>query len=159
MKVIKNNYNANTEVKKEVENTFKICCSNCYSELEVTEEDAHIGVYGAAHVTCPCCGEDTMVKDLEGITLTKDNIKFPTHFYRTNKNLRNVKEIESEEINEDIKSGIEFFRRNKDECSWYTSTGDTFLSVFRYPEDEEYFVMVAKDFYETYIPFEKEDYE
>ena len=25
--------------------------------------------------------------------------------------------------------------------------------------DEEYFVMVTKDFYETYVPFEKEDYE
>ena len=34
-----------------------------------------------------------MVEELEGITLTKDNIKFPVHFKRTNKDLKNVKEM------------------------------------------------------------------
>ena len=159
LKVIKNNYNSNTEVKKEVEKTFKIHCSNCDSELEITEEDTHIGVYGAAHVTCPCCGDETMVDDIEGITLTKDNIEFPVHFYRTNKNLRNVKEIDPNRITNDIKRSVEYFRRNKDEFAWCTATGDTFLTVFRFSDDEEYHVVVSKDNYETYIPFEKEDYE
>lgn len=159
MKVIKNNYNADAEVKKEVEKTFKVRCFTCDSELEITEEDTHIGVYGAAHVTCPCCGDETMVDNLEGITLTKDNIEFPVHFYRTNKNLRNVKEIEPSRITDDIKRSVEYFRRNKDEFAWFTTTGDTFLTVFRFPDDKEYHVVVAKDYYETYIPFKKEDYE
>ena len=99
-----------------------------------------------------------MVDELEGITLTKDNIKFPVHFIRTNKNLRHTIEINEEEIIKRIQHGIDYFRKNKDEYYWYTSCGDLFLLIFRYKCDEEYYVIVTKDFYETYIPFEKEDY-
>ena len=58
-----------------------------------------------------------------------------------------------------IYASFKFFRENKDEWNWYTSHGDLFLSVYRHPGDEDYFVLVTKDFYETYIPFEREDYE
>ena len=160
MKVLKNNCDA--VVTKKVEESKKVFITNCFycdSELEITKEDTHIGWLGAAHITCPCCGEESMVDEIDGITLTKDNLKFPVHFYRRTKGMRNIVETNSSEIIKDIKRGIEYFRTNKDEHSWYTSYGDLFLSVYRYPGDEEYFVMVAKDFYETYIPFEKEDYE
>ena len=33
-----------------------------------------------------------------------------------------------------------------------------FLIIFRYEGDEEYFILVTRDFYETDIPFEKDDY-
>ena len=157
MKILKNN--CSIKETKNIVNSLNIQCNICGSELEITEEDTHIGVYGAAHVTCPCCGDETMVEELEGITLTKDNIEFPVHFYRTNKNLRNVKEVEPSRIIDDIKRSVEYFRRNKDEFAWCTATGDTFLTVFRFSDDEEYHVVVSKDHYETYIPFEKEDYE
>lgn len=100
-----------------------------------------------------------MVDELDGITLTKDNLEFPIHFIRTVKGLRDVVEVSSDKIIEGIKRAITYFRIHKDEACWYTSYGDLFLSVFRYPGDEEYFIMVTKDFYETYIPFENEDYE
>lgn len=138
--------------------TIKIECDKCGSELEITEEDTHIGWLGARFVTCPCCGEESMVDELDGITLTPENIQFPTHFTRVNKNLKDVKEVENEKIVNEIKRGILFLRTSKEEFCWYTSSGDTFIIVFRYDGDEEYFVMVAKDFYETDMPFEEVDY-
>ena len=159
MKVLKNNYSSE-EITKEVKPyVLTINCDKCDSELEITEEDTHIGWMGARFISCPCCGEEAMVDELDGITLTKDNLEFPVHFNRTTKGLRHVVEVNSDEIIKEIQRGITYFRRHKDEYYWYTSHGDLFLIVFRYSGDEEYFVMVTKDFYETYIPFEKEDYE
>lgn len=102
-----------------------------------------------------------MVDELDGITLTKDNIEYPTHFVHTAKGLRHVKEVFPEEIQKEIKRGIEHLRKNnEDGCgSWYTSYGNLFIVIYRYPGDEEYFVVVTQDFYETYIPFEEVDYE
>ena len=157
MKVLKNNCIEN--VKKNTPEKITIECDKCGSELEITKEDTHIGWLGAAFVTCPCCGEDTMVDDIEGITLTKDNIKFPVHFLRTNKELRNVTEVTSDKIVKEIRNGIEYFRKNKDAYDWYTSYGDLFIIMYKYDEDKDYFVVVTKDFYETNIPFEREDYE
>ena len=159
MKILKDN-SKNNVVKKEIlPKTITTFCDNCYSELEITEEDTYIGWLGARFITCPCCGEESMVEELEGITLTKDNLKFPIHFLRTNKDLRHVKEVEPDRIIESIKRGIEYFRTNKDEFAWCTANGDTYLSVFKYTGDEEYQIVVSKDFYETNIPFEEEDYE
>ena len=159
MKVLKNNYNAKEIVKETKANTLEIHCDVCNSELEITKKDTHIGWLGARFVTCPCCGEESIVEELDGITLNKDNLEFPIHFNRTTKGLRNVVEVNSNEIIEEIKRAITYFRENKDEWNWYTSHGDLFLSVYRHHGDEDYFVLVTKDFYETYIPFEREDYE
>jgi hypothetical protein len=156
VKVLKNN--CIESVKKNTPEKITIECDKCGSELEITKEDTHIGWLGAAFVTCPCCGEDTMVEEMEGITLTKDNIEFPLHFIRTNKELRNVSEVASDSIIKEIKKGIEYFRKNKDAYDWYTSYGDLFISMYKYDEDKDYFVLVTKDFYETNIPFEAEDY-
>ena len=157
MKVIKNNCNEK-KVELAAAKQLIIECDKCGSELEITKEDTHIGWLGAVYVTCPCCGEDTMVEEMEGITLTKDNIEFPLHFIRTNKELRNVSEVASDNIVKEIKKGIEYFRKNKDTHDWYISYGDLFISVYKYDEDKDYFVLVTKDFYETNIPFEAEDY-
>ena len=160
IKILKDNSN-NIEVKEENIAMFplKIKSSECDSELEIAGEDTNICWMGARFISCPCCGEEAMVDELDGITLTKDNLEFPVHFIRTTKGLRNVVEVNSDEIIKEIQRAITYFREHKDEYYWYTSHGDLFLIVFRYSGDEEYFVMVTKDFYETYIPFEREDYE
>lgn len=158
IKVIKNNFNKTEPDKPLTPTTIRTICNECDSELELSPSDTHIGWLGAAYVKCPCCGEETMVDELDGITLTMNNIEFPTHFNRTNKNLKDVKEIANEKIIKEIRRGIEYFRKNKDEYHWYTSCGDLFLIIFRYEGDEEYFVVVTRDFYETDISFEREDY-
>lgn len=157
MKVIKNN--CIEKPQETIQKQLIIKCDRCGSELEITEEDTYIGWLGSVCVTCPCCGRDTMIEDLEGITLTKDNLEFPIHFHRSHKDLKGIKEIASDEIIKEIRGAIEYFRKNKNEWHWYTSYGDLFLCVYRHPGDEEYFIMVARDFYETAIPFGLHDYE
>ena len=159
MKVIRDNTANNFEVEKKMPDVLKIRCSECGSELEITKEDTHIGWLGAAFINCPCCGQEAMVDEMDGITLTIDNIEFPLHFSRTALELGKAKEIDASEIKKDIKRGVEYFRSNKDAFCWYTNHGVLFLVMFRYPGDEEYWIIVTKDFYETCIPFEKEDYE
>lgn len=159
MKILKDNSKSNIKqvVRRDLR-TFKIKCDKCESELEIKKEDTHVGWLGASFITCPCCGEETMVDELEGITLTIDNLQFPVHFNRTNKDMRQVVENSPEQIVKEIKRAITYFRENKGEHYWYTSYGDLFVIVFRYEGDEEYSVMVTKDFYETEIPFQEEDY-
>ena len=38
-------------------------CDNCGAELEYDKEDIHIGWMGYECVTCPVCGNETMVSD------------------------------------------------------------------------------------------------
>lgn len=99
-----------------------------------------------------------MVEELQGITLTKDNIDFPVHFYRTRTGKVGIKEVTNYEVVDEIKRGIECLRINKNEYYWFTSHGDLFLIIFKYDGDEEYNVLVTRDWYETNIPFEEDDY-
>lgn len=147
MKVIKNNYNDD-----DISTKLHIECEHCGSELEITKEDTHIGWLGAAFVKCPCCNQDAMVDEVDGITLTKDNIEFPLHFSRTNKDQRHVVEVKDLKIKEEVARGIEWLMANKDEEYWYTCHGDLFLIIFNDVEDREYYILVTKDFYDTYIP-------
>jgi hypothetical protein len=161
IKIIENNYKKNNLDQNNNHNEnlpIQITCEYCDSKLEITKEDTYIGWLGARFVKCPCCEQETAVNELDGITLTINNIKFPVHFHRINKNMIGVKEISTEEIVQCIKHGVEYFRRHKDEYSWYTSFGDLFLILYRYSGDGEYDVMVTKDFYQTSIPFEECDY-
>ena len=159
MKVLENRYNAKEVKEEKIPDVLTIHCNECDSELEITENDTHIGWLGARFITCPCCGEESMVDELEGITLTKDNLEFPVHFNRTMSGLRNVIEIGANKIIKEIQDAIMFLREHKDMGYKYVSYGDLFVIVFRYEGDENYFVLVTKDFYEVDIPFEKEDYE
>lgn len=160
MEILKNNYEYKKQKIKNQNTVFDVVCDNCGSELRVEEKDTHIGCFGAAYITCPCCKEESFVEEIKGITLTKDNFKFPLHFLRTNKDMRNVKEVSFSEIENEIKKGIDYLRSSNEENDyWYISYGNLFVVIFKYAGDEEYFILVTQDFYETYIPFEEEDYE
>ena len=156
-KVIQNNFNK--ENFDEPEQKIVHTCDYCHSELELTPEDTHIGWLGAAYVTCPCCGEESLVDELEGITLTKDNIKFPLHFKRCNNTMKDVHNVDNESIEKEICRGIEYLAEHQDEYVWFTSYGDLWMMVDRLSDDEEYYIVVTKDFYNSYIPFGEDDYE
>lgn len=159
MKVIKNNY-IDTNMKHDISIKYPVhmICENCSSELEVTKEDTHIGYLGFRYVTCPCCGEEICVDEFDHTVVTVDNIKFPVYFIRTNKDLREVVEVDDNKVTEYVKDGIKYLRENKDEFSYFVTTGDVFVVVFRFEDDKNYLVLVTKDFYESYLDFEEEDY-
>lgn len=158
MKVLKDNYTIN-EVKNKQNYPRKIVCDNCGSELEYEKSDLYMGFLGSMYLDCPLCKRKNMVENNEGaITLTKDNVEFPVHFYHTSKENGAVDCCNNEEIKKYISEAIEFLRKNKEEYSWYCQTGNLYIHVFRYDGDREYYVVVTDSYYDTYIPFEKEDY-
>jgi hypothetical protein len=92
------------------------------------------------------------------ITLTADNINYPTHFHHTSKETGALDCCNNEEVKKCIRQGIDWFRRNKDQYSWFTAYGNFYIHIDRYDGDENYEIIVTNNYYETYIPFEEEDY-
>lgn len=157
MKVLKNNMSQNNNYIKPYPR--KLICDQCGSELEYEEDDMYMGWLGKMYLQCPVCKNENMLDDNENsIELTKNNIKYPLHFLRTNQNIRNVSHITDEHIEKEIKRGIEWFRMNKSEYIWYTEYGDLFIIIFRLDGDENYHVTITRDWYETDINFEENDW-
>ena len=154
IKIIKNNFKGNKKESEENSNMkiIDVRCEHCISELQVTAKDAHIGAYGAAYVTCPCCGEDTIVLDLPGITLTRDNIKFPNYFYKFGKGSKSSKT--SNEVDKNIQRAIDILRKDDENGYYFVSSADSAVIVFKMDGDEEYLIFAMNEWYETSISFE-----
>lgn len=162
IKVLKDN-SKNIEVKEEkyIEPyPRKLICEGCQSELEYDESDLVMGEYGCMYVDCPICGEHNMLVDNEkSITLTVDNIEFPVHFHHVSVETGAKERCNTEEIRHELRRAITYFRENKEETDWHTWSGNLFVFVRRWSGDENYEVVVSKDFYNMEIDFEDEDYE
>ena len=163
MKVLKDNYtksNFNEYIAIAKSYPRKLICEHCGSELEYEESDLRMGFLGCAFLDCPLCGGDNMLEENEKtITLTKDNVEFPIHFWHTCKETGAVDCCSNEEVKNAINKAINYFRKNKNEYHWYTCIGNLYVSVNRYDGDECYEVTVSNNYYETSIPFEAGDYE
>ena len=161
MKVLKNNYhNDENNITTKVNKSYPrdLIRETCGSELQYEESDVYIGAFGCAYVKCPCCCNDNILEDNEhSIDLTADNVEFPTHFFHISKEAT-VDCCNNENIKDAINKAIDYFRNNKDEFAWFTEYGNLHLCVFRYDCDENYYVVVSNDYYDTYIPFEHRDY-
>lgn len=161
MKIIKDNSKNDISIENINIEPYprKLTCEECGSELEYDKSDLRMGEYGCMFVDCPICGRDNMLPDNENnITLTVDNIEFPVHFHHVSvetgaEDVCNIKEIRYR-----LRAAIRYFRENKDETDWYTWSGNLFVFVHRWAGDENYEVVVSKDFYNMEIDFEDEDY-
>ena len=160
MKVLKDNYNKENNDINQVESLYpkKAVCEHCKSELEYERSDMRIGAFGLYYIDCPLCGKDSALYEEDCLTLTMDNIEFPTHFYHTSVGTGAVNNFNREEIEKYIRQGINYFRKNKDEYSWFCRTGCLHIEVRRWDGDEMYEVITTNDYYSAEIPFETEDY-
>ena len=163
MKVLKNNYNYNKNESNIISTPKPYprihICEKCKSELEYDKSDLRMGFLGCMHLDCPICGESNMLDENEfSITLTPNNVEFPTHFWHTSKETGAVDCCNNERIKKYVLDGIQYFRNNKDEFAWYAETGNLHIVIYRFTEDEVYNIVVSKDHYSTEIPFETEDY-
>lgn len=162
MKVLKDNYkeaSIKEEVKKINPYPRVLVCEKCRSELEYEKSDLRMGALGCMYLDCPCCGYDNMIEENEGtITLTVDNVIFPTHFFHTSNKHGAVDCCNNENVKKEIYRGIDYLRKNRDQFDWMTGYGDLYINITRYDGDENYVVFVSNDYYETYIPFEDVDY-
>lgn len=157
MKILKDNYN--DKANEEIINPYpKTCvCWGCESELEYEESDMRMGYLGLYYLDCPLCGYENIFDD-DCVELTKDNVEFPTHFHNFSVKNGAVDTCNNENVKKYISKAIEFLRKNKEEYVWSTNTGNLYVQVRRYDDDEVYEVIVSNDWYETEIPFETKDY-
>lgn len=157
MKVIKNNMDIETEstVAKNATPKFptKAVCENCESEIELDEVDVEEGEFGLYKFICPCCGKESFADC--GITLTSENVSFPKHYFCSEDGIN----ISDDEINKMVKKCIETLRNSndKDVYSTFTEIGNTFVFVQRFDGDENFEVVVSKDYYDTIIDYTEED--
>lgn len=159
MKVLKDNYNNFTNSQLANPYPRMMYCDGCASELEYEEEDVKTGAFGCACVICPLCGESNFIDESEKvITLTKDNVEFPTHFYHTSVETGAVDLCDNKNVRDAIRKGINYFRNNKDETDWMYACGNLYVGISRFDGDENYNVIVTENYYETDIPFEAADY-
>ena len=131
-----------------------VTCDDCGSDFEIEYDDTYIGALGCRNVKCPCCGYENMVDD--GIQLTKDNLKFPDHYFWFGNGVK----LSNKETDKYVRDCIEALRKSKNKYFYAArgGTGDTHIFVFRQDEDEEYLIYVGKDGYETNITYEDVDY-
>lgn len=147
MKILVNNYS-----KEKSNNSIKFICKNCSSELLVDEDDLITHSDGVNSIICPCCRKMSQVFKEELFPITTENVSYPKHFTVVNANSnKNIKRLTDSEINNEIKIGIEFLKKNKNQEYYFISYGEMFLSIFNFAEDGEYMVIVTKDFSEAFV--------
>ncbi len=152
MKIVRNNVDLKDSILNHTK-TYHITCENCDSELEVTDEDIEIGKLGMGYVKCPCCGENTYADEIsDACILTKENLHFPQHYM----DCKNAISLSDKDIDKCVKKLIEQFDpTDKNDWCRFTGTGDTMVFVFKFDEDREYNIYVCQNYYETYLPFLK----
>ena len=144
------------KIKRKVQNKLIDAeCNHCGTELTMELEDTRIGAHGNRYYICPVCNTKNIVDTEDEMGLTVENIEFPKHFI----DFKDGKDISPEEIEKYIKDGIKFFRQHPDQFAWYITTGNTFVTIFNDNQECEYYIVVSKGHYETYIPYETIDYE
>lgn len=150
MKVIKDNLNKTEQWPKKIE------CDYCGSELEVEKDDVAIGALGSPFCECPVCGKKYYFDEDIGIEMvvTKDNIKFPDHFFHS----VDGKDLNSDDIKKYINDGINFFRKHPEAFTYVSGSGNTCVIIQNYSGDNDYYVVVTKDYYDTYINYKDADY-
>lgn len=127
----------------------KIICPHCGSELVFENNDETYWAIGGEGFDCPCCNKFIVIK--KGTP-----IDFPNAFYHFGQSENCVK-IPDEEIQEWIKEGIkklEEEKENLEDWVWYTGSGDTFVTIFRYDGSKEYEINVSKNYWSTDVDFD-----
>lgn len=148
MKIIEDNFN------KKRSKTKQFICDNCKSKIEYDQNDVRYGAYGVGEIVCPLCKKINVLEE-ENLELTVDNLRFPLHFRSSVEGVN----ISDSDIIGYIKRGHEYLRENKEEYAWYTASGNTVIIVWHFDGDEDYEVIVSRDYYQTYLPFQEQDYQ
>ena len=139
MRVIRNN---NVDIG--ITESEEYICEQCNSIFVYDDYDIYTSQDGTNYVDCPCCNHRCVVD----VPVTEKNIEFPKSFYQFGLTNSAVK-IDNEEITSQIKEIIVWLKRHPEERFKYYGCGDTFLCVFNH--NDEYYVIVAKNYFETSI--------
>ena len=117
-------------------------CEHCGSKMTNTIQ---VGQFGLKYIHCNSCGKDSYNGELGEITLTKDNVNYPQHYY----SFANGKSIDNDKINEWVRECVMKLESNPDQEYAFIGTGNTMVFVFDL--DDAYEVYVCKNYDETTV--------
>lgn len=121
-------------------------CDECGAELEFSLEDTHIGALGARYIKCPICGEEIMTERCDGIQLNSSNIEFPKHFIEPG-----GADIPDSKIENWVRECLKVAEESDELYGYFVCTGSSNTMVILMAYEDEYEIIVAKDYYETSI--------
>lgn len=125
----------------------------CGVTLRYDMSDIKYGAYGCPYITCPVCGQDIYLDDVDGKTVNYETFIYPDNFHYCYSGVT----ISDETIMEWIKEGIDFLRRNVHEYVWITQSGNTAVIVFNIKRDENYYVIVTNNYKDGHIEYTDKD--
>lgn len=132
--------------KKEEQKIYHQTCDQCGVELEFEYNDTYEGALGARYVECPECGREIMVTELAGTKLTSKNIEFPRHFFAPS-----GVDIDDEQIQEWVRKCLKVAEESDEPYGYFVRTGSGNTEVILMAYEEEYNIIITKDYYETSI--------
>ena len=141
MRIIENNFKYKQKYQIPTE---EYICEECNSVFEYEDEDICVDDDNIEFVKCPCCGH----KCITYTSPTIETIKFPKNFYQFGI-CEGAIDISDKEITNDIRECIKWLEKYPEEPFKYIGKGNTFLCVFNH--EDEYYIMVAKNYFETSI--------
>lgn len=132
-------------IKAKLADEPKRCvCEECGAELEYEPNDVHIGWMGCEYVTCPECGEESMVGDERKVRPT-----YPMTFSHTCKEngYVGVSEDTINEMIDDIMTSL----RESDEAYDCAMSARGEVAVFGWKTSDGIDIYVTKDYWEDTI--------
>lgn len=128
------------------QNLYRQKCNECAAELEFSLEDTYIGALGARYVKCPICGEEIITEKCDGIELNSSNIEFPKHFIEPG-----GVDINDSKIENWVRECLKIAEESDKPYGYFVSTGSGNTMVILMAYEDEYEIIVAKDYYGTSI--------
>ena len=133
-------------LNKNVEQTFyRQCCEECKAELEFAFDDTYEGALGARYLKCPVCGRQNMT-EIDTPNLSLNNIKFPLHFFEPN-----GVDISDDQINSWVYECLKIAEESDEPYGYFVHTGSGNTLVILMAYEDEYNIVVTKDYYETIV--------
>ena len=133
--------------KVEEPKVYKAICDECRAELEYEYDDTYEGYAGMRHIKCPECGYEIMSEDFDSVELNSSNVEFPKHFY----NFGNGVDIDNERIQEWVRNCLKKAEESEEPYGYFLHTGTGNSVVILMVYEDEYNIIVAKNYYELSI--------
>ena len=133
-------------LNKEVGQTFyRQHCEDCHAELEFAFDDTYEGAIGARYLKCPVCAAENMT-EVDVPNRSSNNIKFPLHFLEPG-----GVDISNDQINAWVYKCLKAAEGCDEPYGYFVQTGSGNTKVILLAYEDEYDIIVTKDYYETIV--------
>ena len=132
--------------KKEEPKIYRQSCDQCGAELEFIFDDTYEGALGAKYIECPACNREIMVEALDCTKLTSENIEFPKHFWAP----AGI-DIDDGQIQQWVRQCLKVAEKSDEPYGYFVHTGLGNTEVILLAYEDEYYIIVTKDYYKTSV--------